>query len=74
VKPDHGRRPGGLDKKALKHAGIGADKIDRVEFNEAFAAQYCIAARARHPRREGQRQRRSIAIGHPSARPARGSC
>ena len=26
-------------KKALKHAGISADKIDRVEFNEAFAAQ-----------------------------------
>jgi acetyl-CoA acetyltransferase family protein len=26
-------------KKALKHAGIGAEKIDRVEFNEAFAAQ-----------------------------------
>jgi len=26
-------------KKALRHAGITADKIDRVEFNEAFAAQ-----------------------------------
>jgi acetyl-CoA acetyltransferase family protein len=26
-------------KKALKHAGIGAEKIERVEFNEAFAAQ-----------------------------------
>jgi acetyl-CoA C-acetyltransferase len=26
-------------KKALKHAGISADQIDRVEFNEAFAAQ-----------------------------------
>src|SRR5438477_1293049 len=25
--------------KALRHAGIEADKIDRVEFNEAFAAQ-----------------------------------
>ncbi|MFI5309271.1 MAG: thiolase family protein, partial [Polyangiales bacterium] len=26
-------------KKALKHAGIESEKIDRVEFNEAFAAQ-----------------------------------
>jgi acetyl-CoA acetyltransferase family protein len=26
-------------KKALKHAGIDAEQIDRVEFNEAFAAQ-----------------------------------
>ena len=26
-------------KKALRHAGITADQIDRVEFNEAFAAQ-----------------------------------
>jgi acetyl-CoA acetyltransferase family protein len=26
-------------RKALLHAGITADKIDRVEFNEAFAAQ-----------------------------------
>jgi acetyl-CoA acetyltransferase family protein len=25
--------------KALKHAGLTADQIDRVEFNEAFAAQ-----------------------------------
>jgi acetyl-CoA acetyltransferase len=26
-------------KKAPKHAGISAERIDRVEFNEAFAAQ-----------------------------------
>ena len=26
-------------RKALRHAGITADQIDRVEFNEAFAAQ-----------------------------------
>jgi acetyl-CoA acetyltransferase family protein len=26
-------------KKALKHAGLRAEQIDRVEFNEAFAAQ-----------------------------------
>ncbi|MBU4001178.1 MAG: thiolase family protein [Proteobacteria bacterium] len=26
-------------KKALKHAGLAAEQIDRVEFNEAFAAQ-----------------------------------
>src|SRR4029450_1829555 len=26
-------------KKALRHAGLRAEQIDRVEFNEAFAAQ-----------------------------------
>lgn len=32
-------------KKALKHAGIEADQIDRVEFNEAFACQIIASLR-----------------------------
>ncbi len=32
-------------KKALKHAGIEAGQIDRVEFNEAFAAQVLPSVR-----------------------------
>jgi acetyl-CoA acetyltransferase family protein len=40
VKPQvMGLGPIPATKKALKHAGITADHIDRVEFNEAFAAQ-----------------------------------
>jgi acetyl-CoA acetyltransferase family protein len=40
VKPQvMGLGPVPSTKKALRHAGISADKIDRVEFNEAFAAQ-----------------------------------
>ncbi len=55
-------------KKALRHAGIGAEQIDRVEFNEAFAAQVLPSVRgARHPDGEGQRQRR-LARDRPPAR------
>jgi acetyl-CoA acetyltransferase family protein len=32
-------------KKALKHAGLRAEQIDRVEFNEAFAAQVLPSVR-----------------------------
>jgi acetyl-CoA acetyltransferase family protein len=40
VKPQlMGLGPVPATNKALKHAGITADQIDRVEFNEAFAAQ-----------------------------------
>ena len=40
VKPQvMGLGPVPATKKALKHAAITADQIDRVEFNEAFAAQ-----------------------------------
>jgi len=53
-------------KKALKHAGIGSEKIDRVEFNEAFAAQVLPSLRelgisASKVNVNGG----SIAIGHP---------
>jgi acetyl-CoA acetyltransferase family protein len=53
-------------KKALKHAGITADQIDRVEFNEAFAAQVLPSLKEL-----GISQSKvnvnggSIAIGHP---------
>ncbi len=40
VKPQvMGLGPVPATNKALRHAGITADQIDRVEFNEAFAAQ-----------------------------------
>ena len=40
VKPQvMGLGPVPATKKALRHAGISVDEIDRVEFNEAFAAQ-----------------------------------
>jgi len=53
-------------KKALAQAGIGADKIDRVEFNEAFAAQVLPSIRelgiaADKVNVNGG----SLAIGHP---------
>ncbi len=53
-------------RKALRHAGIRADQIDRVEFNEAFAAQVIPSLRdlgisADRANVNGG----SIAIGHP---------
>jgi acetyl-CoA acetyltransferase family protein len=53
-------------KKALAQAGIGADKIERVEFNEAFAAQVIPSLRelgiaADKVNVNGG----SLAIGHP---------
>jgi len=53
-------------KKALRHARITAEQIDRVEFNEAFAAQVIPSLRdlgiseAKVNVNGG-----SIAIGHP---------
>ena len=35
----HGHRPDRLDEEGAEHAGLRAEQIDRVEFNEAFAAQ-----------------------------------
>ena len=47
VKPQvMGLGPIPATRKALRHAGITADQIDRVEFNEAFAAQCCRRARS----------------------------
>jgi len=53
-------------RKALRHAAIRADQIDRVEFNEAFAAQVIPSLRdlgisADRANVNGG----SIAIGHP---------
>lgn len=53
-------------KKALKHAGITADQIDRVEFNEAFAAQ--VIPSLKELKISGDKVNvngGSIAIGHP---------
>ncbi len=53
-------------KKALKHAGIGAEQIDRVEFNEAFAAQVLPSLQElKIPQEKVNVNGGSIAIGHP---------
>ncbi len=53
-------------KKALAHAGISADQIDRVEFNEAFAAQVLPSVRDLGiPLEKVNVNGGSIAIGHP---------
>ncbi len=53
-------------KKALKHAGITADQIDRVEFNEAFAAQVIPSCKELGiPLDRVNVNGGSIAIGHP---------
>ena len=53
-------------KKALRHAGITADQIDRVEFNEAFAAQVIPSCRELGiPLDRVNVNGGSIAIGHP---------
>jgi 3-oxo-5,6-didehydrosuberyl-CoA/3-oxoadipyl-CoA thiolase len=53
-------------KKAFKHAGISADQIDRVEFNEAFAAQVIPSCKELGiPLEKVNVNGGSIAIGHP---------
>jgi acetyl-CoA acetyltransferase family protein len=52
--------------KALKHAGISVDQIDRVEFNEAFAAQVIPTIRDLGiPEEKVNVNGGSLAIGHP---------
>ena len=53
-------------RKALAHAGITADQIDRVEFNEAFAAQVIPSCKELGiPLDRVNVNGGSIAIGHP---------
>jgi acetyl-CoA acetyltransferase family protein len=53
-------------KKALRHAGIEAGQIDRVEFNEAFAAQVLPSCHDLGiPLDKVNVNGGSIAIGHP---------
>jgi acetyl-CoA acetyltransferase family protein len=53
-------------KKALRNAGITADQIDRVEFNEAFAAQVIPSCKELGiPLEKVNVNGGSIAIGHP---------
>ena len=53
-------------KKALKHAGISVDQIDRVEFNEAFATQVLASIRDLGiDESKVNVNGGSIAIGHP---------
>jgi acetyl-CoA acetyltransferase family protein len=67
VKPQvMGLGPVPATKKALRHAGIEAGDIDRVEFNEAFAAQVLPSCRELGiPLDRVNVNGGSIAIGHP---------
>jgi acetyl-CoA acetyltransferase family protein len=67
VKPQvMGLGPVPATHKALKHAGITADKIDRVEFNEAFAAQVIPSCKELGISLDKVNVNGgSIAIGHP---------
>ncbi len=67
VKPQvMGLGPVVSSKKALKFAGIGAEQIDRVEFNEAFSAQVIPSIRELGiPADRVNVNGGSIAIGHP---------
>jgi len=67
VKPQvMGLGPVPATKKALKHAGITADHIERVEFNEAFAAQVIPSCQELGiPLDVVNVNGGSIAIGHP---------
>jgi len=52
--------------KALKHAGLTADQIDRVEFNEAFACQVIASLRElKIPEEKVNVNGGSLGIGHP---------
>lgn len=67
VKPQvMGLGPIPATNKALRHAGISADQIDRVEFNEAFAAQVIPSCRELGISMDKVNVNGgSIAIGHP---------
>ena len=67
VKPQlMGLGPVVASKKAFAHAGIGADQIDRVEFNEAFSAQVIPSIRELGiPMGRGNVNGGSLGIGHP---------
>jgi acetyl-CoA acetyltransferase family protein len=67
VKPQlMGLGPVVSSKKALERAGIRAEQIDRVEFNEAFAAQVIASVRELGiPMERVNVNGGSLAIGHP---------
>ena len=67
VKPQvMGLGPVPSTNKALKHAGLTIDQIDRVEFNEAFAAQVIPSARELGiPIEKLNVNGGALAIGHP---------
>jgi len=67
VKPQvMGLGPIPSSKKAFRHAGVTAEQIDRVEFNEAFAAQVLPSLRDLGiPVERANVNGGSIAIGHP---------
>ncbi|MBW2092240.1 MAG: thiolase family protein [Deltaproteobacteria bacterium] len=61
-----GMGPVPATKKALRHAGLTPDQIDRVEFNEAFAAQVIPSLKEIGiPQEKVNVNGGSIGIGHP---------
>ena len=58
-------------RKALERAGLSIGDIDLFELNEAFAAQSVAVTRELGLDREGERQRRTIALRHPIGASAR---
>jgi acetyl-CoA acetyltransferase family protein len=61
-----GMGPVPATKKALKHAGLTGEQIDRVEFNEAFAAQVIPSIKEFDiPEEKVNVNGGSIGIGHP---------
>ena len=61
-----GMGPVPATKKALKHAGLTGEQIDRVEFNEAFAAQVIPSMKEFGiPEEKVNVNGGSIGIGHP---------
>jgi acetyl-CoA acetyltransferase len=61
-----GLGPVPASNKALEHAGISASDIDRVEFNEAFAAQVIPSIKELGiPMDRVNVNGGSLAIGHP---------
>jgi len=67
VKPQvMGLGPVPATKKALRHAGLTMDQIDRVEFNEAFAAQVMPSVRELEIAMDKLNVNGgALAIGHP---------
>ena len=69
---DHGHRPDPASRAALKKAGWNIADLDLIEANEAFAAQACAVNKdLGWDTSKVNVNGGAIAIGHPSAVPAR---
>ena len=71
----HGHRPGTRDEEVLAQTGLSIGQMDVIELNEAFAAQGLAVLRELGVADDDARVNPNggaIALGHPSAPPARG--